>query len=279
MFAARVGQVTRFIALVVGIVASLLTIVLVWCEGRWDEKNQLPTDGVHAFVEGTLGTELAPELVVAVLPELFPDEFRPVDAFLASQGVAAPTAGDWIDQYGFIRKSLAPPPNDQSPFPVGFVRSFHRPGGGGPAPVPVVALSCAACHSAEIRTSADKPGVVFYGVGNPSMNLLAFSEAFRVVLLKRESAEGSSPASFVLTLDKIRNKWAEKGRKLTWTENGIVQVWLDAARAEVGGYQRVIDEPYRAEQLADPRFVLAGPARTQPFRSLIRVHLDRPGRW
>jgi hypothetical protein len=278
MFVSQVGRVTRILALTVGIVASLLTIALVWCESRWDEKNQPPEDGIHAFVEGTVGTELAPEVVLAVLPELFPDEFHPVDSFLKAEGVSAPSAGDWIDQFGFIRKSDAPPPNDQSPFPVGFVRSYHRPGGGGPSPVPFVALSCAACHSAEIRTSPDKAGVVLYGVGNPSMNLLAFSEAVRAVLLKREGPEGSSP-QYTLTLEKVRNKWAEKGRTLTWTEEAIILVWLGGARTEIGGYQRVIDEPCRAEQLADPRFVLAGPARTQPFRSLIRVHLDRPGMW
>jgi hypothetical protein len=258
------------------VIALAGTVALVYLEDSWDARNQPPADGIHAFVEGSVGTEVAPEVVVAVLPDLFPEEFSPVDTYLKAQGVQAPSAGDWIDQYGFVRKSLAPEPNDQSPFPVGFVRSYHRPGGGAPSPVPFVALSCAACHSAEIRTAEDQPGVVLYGVGNPTMNLLAFSEAIRAVILKRESVD-ASPPGYVLTSEKIENAWVAKGKPLTATEKVMVRLWLMAARPELADYQRVIDEPNRADQLADPHFLPAGPARTQPFRSLVRVHIDRPG--
>jgi hypothetical protein len=109
------------------------------------------------------------------------------------------------------------------------------------------------------------------------MNLLAFSEAIRTVLLKRGPSTKEGPGPYLLTLERVRDKSAEKGRTLTTVEELVIRLWLSGSRDEIGGYQRVIDEPLSAEQLADPQFVLAGPARTQPFRSLVRVHLDRPG--
>jgi hypothetical protein len=271
-------RLARFLGLVIGLVALGSTIALVLLEDSWNENNNPPVDGIHAFVEGSLGTELAPEVAMAVLPELFPDEFRPIDAYLKSQGVEKPSAGDWIDQFGFIRKSLAPEPNDKSPYPVGFVLSYHRPGSGASSPVPFVALSCATCHSTEIRTEVDKPGVVLYGVGNSTMNLLAFSEAFRRIMLKRVNPDDlNSP--YVLTAKAIEDKWAEKGRTLTIPEKVMNRLWLAVAQSALADYQRVIDDPFGPPQLFDPQFSPAGPARTQPFRSLVRVHLDRPGMW
>ena len=94
--------------------------------------------------------------------------------------------------------------------------------------MPFVGLSCAACHSAEIRTEVGKPGVVLYGVGNPTMNLLAFSEAVRGVLVKRTNP--TEPKSdFVLTLGAVKDAQAKKGHALTLEETVMVRAWISAA--------------------------------------------------
>jgi mono/diheme cytochrome c family protein len=271
-------RLARALALGFGILALGATVALVNLETSWDARNRPQPDEANAFVNGTIGTELAPLVVFEVLPDLFPEEFHPVDSFLKSQGVEKPSGGDWVDQYGFIRKELAPEPKDGTALPVGFVLSYHRPGGGAPSPVPFVALSCAACHSAEIRTRIDRPGAVFYGVGNQAMNLLAFSEAVRGILLRRED-NNNRQSPYRLSLAAVEEKLLQKGRSLTTTERAMIWAWLSASRGELEDYQRVIDEPYPPARLFDARFMMAGPGRTQPFRSLVRVHLDRPGWW
>ena len=50
-------------------------------------------DPETAFLEGTIGTELAPLPVLMALPVLVPEHFHP----------GGPAAGDWIDQFGFAR--------------------------------------------------------------------------------------------------------------------------------------------------------------------------------
>lgn len=268
------NRLFRGAALAIALAALGFTVWLVAAERSWNEANAPQPTPAAAFINGSIGTELAPLVAFEVLPDLFPDEFHPLDR-LKNQPNG--THGDWIDQYGFIRKSLAPAENnDGTPLPVGFVLSHHRPATGAPSPVPFVGLSCAACHSAEIRADASKPGVVVYGVGNPTMNLLAFSEALRGVFSKKR-VDDQSASEYVLTLEAIQKEQAKRGRTLTILEQTMVALWIRAARAEQLRYAEVIDDPLPPEQLFDPQWMPAGPARTQPFRSLVRVHLNRPG--
>jgi mono/diheme cytochrome c family protein len=81
----------------------------------------------------------------------------------------------------------------------------------------------------------------------------------------------------VLSLEHIvRARRDARLRVLTRTERVFIGLWLRAARAELDEYQRVIDEPVSVAHLMDPAWIPAGPGRTQPFRSSVRVHLDRP---
>ncbi len=265
------ARFARLVAVSIGALVLIATVGLGVAEREWGRANQPAGTSEEAFVTASIGTELAPLAAFEVLPVLFPDEFHPIDQYLSAHGRKEPGTGDWIDQYGFIRKSIAPPPTGSSDLPVGFVLSYHRPGSGAPSPVPFVGLSCAACHSTEVRLGEDTPGFVVYGAGNSTMNLLAFSEAIRRLLVKRNGD------AFVLTVEAIAAARAQAGKPLTTTERVITWAWLRAARAETLEYQRVVDDPYLASQLFDPRFLPAGPNRTQPFRSLVRVHLDRPG--
>lgn len=271
-------RILRTVLLLAALAALGGTVALVVAESRWAEANRVKESPTDAFVNGSIGTELAPLVAFEVLPDIFPDEFRPLEKYFASFKKPLANAGDWVEQYGFIRRDLAPEPKGDSPLPVGFVLSHHRPGNGAGSPIPFVGLSCAACHSAEIQTDPDKPGVVLYGVGNPTLNLLPFSEAVRALLVKR--VDPNNPESdFVLTWDSIRQAHATKNpnRELTLAERILTTAWLLGARGATLKYREVVDDPYDAVQLMNPRFLLAGPSRTQPFRSLVRVHLNRPG--
>ena len=69
------------------------TFVFMFAESRWVDPN--PTSPRDYFLHGSTGTELMPLAVFQVLPTLFPEQFQP----------AGNIAGDWIDQFGFVRGS------------------------------------------------------------------------------------------------------------------------------------------------------------------------------
>ena len=263
------ARLARAIALLFGVAAVLGTVTLYVAERYWSARNVTANDPKAAFADASIGTELAPLAAFVVLPDLFPDEFQPLKGYFARFGRTVADPGDWVQQYGFVR--------GEGKLPVGFVTSYHRPGSGAGSPVEFVGLSCAACHSAEIQTDPDVKGTVLIGVGNPSMNLLAFSEAVRGALVKRTNP--ADPTSdYVLSVAAVDAARKNKGLPpLTLGERAMTFLWLTAARGETAAYQRVIDDPFDAGQLLDPRYIAAGPIRTQPFRSLVRVHLDRPG--
>jgi hypothetical protein len=67
------------------------TFALIFAESRWVDPN--PSSPRDYFLHGSTGTELMPLAVFQVLPTLFPEQFQP----------AGNNAGDWIDQYGWLR--------------------------------------------------------------------------------------------------------------------------------------------------------------------------------
>lgn len=264
---------TLFVVACLGIILTVTINIMI---ERWDKKNTAYNDGLDAFVNGTLGTELAPLAVIEVLPKIFPKEFNPLGSYLGTQ--TDPQMSNWVYQFGFINREYSPNPiNKKIKLPVGFTYSYYRPESGAPSPIPFVGLSCAACHSTEIRTSYSRPGKVIYGAGNQNLNLLAFTEMLRNVFLKKVNPEDPN-SEYILTVEKIEEA---RGNKLSIYEKIFINGWLSALRSDdinsLKEYQRIIDEPYNASEVFNPRFILSGPFRTQPFRSLVRIHMDRPG--
>jgi mono/diheme cytochrome c family protein len=253
------------------IVVTLLLIAtagLIWLERGWAEP-QLSRDAEDAFRHGTIGTELMPLPVALVLPDLFPDEFSP----------AGQEAGDWVEQFGFIRSEPG-----SNGLPLGFVTSNYRPGSASPSPVPFVGFACALCHSTELRDGSGKVLKIVYGPGSVSLNLFSWIDAFQAALLKREpppdgaAPDPAKPTPYRLTAKLIVSKYQQKtGKSLGLWERGMISLWLQQIRKRLNDGLPRFDDPYGHGQSRDPNLVPTGPTRTQPFRTLIRNAFDRPG--
>src|SRR5687767_3132897 len=89
----------RGAAVAAGVAGLAATVALNVAQTTWVTPT-FHADPADSFVHGGLGNELAPLVVFEALPDLFPDEFRPVEAYLKrTTGKSAP-AGDWVEQYG-----------------------------------------------------------------------------------------------------------------------------------------------------------------------------------
>src|SRR5882757_7366821 len=75
------------------VVALLAIAVLIHLERGW--AKPVYRDAPEAFRFGTIGTELMPLPVALVLADMFPEHFLP----------GGPQAGDWVEQFGFLRNS------------------------------------------------------------------------------------------------------------------------------------------------------------------------------
>jgi len=229
-----------------------LTLAFLISERNWVKPQTL--DPEQAFLYGTIGTELAPLPALLALPELFPEHFQP----------AGPEAGDWIEQFGFLRTD---DPKARG-LPVGFVVTNYRPKSAAPSPVEFVGFSCVLCHSTEIRAEGSDETHFIIGPGNASLNLFAWADAFQAAILDEDR----------LTLENIVETYEEKtGQQLTAMETLFVGLWLREIRDTLKQALPRFDEPFGHEGSLTPEAVPTGPGRTQPFRTIIRRFLNLPG--
>jgi len=223
---------------------------LVAVEQTWDAPKHLSDP--EAFREGTIGTEAVPLPVLQVLPGLFPEYFQP----------GGPDAGDWVAQFGLVRRD----PRD--PLPVGFVVSRRRPKSGAPSPVPFVGFGCALCHTGRVyRTETDREGVLVEGAGNASLDFLPWVDAFRAAVLD----ERLTPAA-------VEQAYEGQGLQppLGVAERAMIRLWLVGARRTMKDGVAKYDAPITGPDTRDAHRVATGPSRTQPFRNLVRIMMDRP---
>jgi hypothetical protein len=158
--------------------ALILTGWLLWLERGWVVQPQV-REAQDAFQHGTIGTELMP----GGLGDPAKLDDPPTQDFLP-RGRAA---GDWIDQFGFLRSE----PRANQGLPVGFVVSNYRPASASPSPVPFVGFSCALCHTTELRDAGGHSTGQILGPGSVSLSLFSWIDAFQSAMIEREK----SPAS------------------------------------------------------------------------------------
>jgi len=229
----------------------LVTGVILILESGWATPPAKTKE--EAFLHGSIGVEIMPLVAFQVLPDMFPDRFQP----------AGPAAGDWIDQFGFVRGN----PESNYGLPLGFAVSNYQPKSGSPAPAAFVGFSCSLCHTAVIRTSEQDPGKIVYGMGSNALDLFAWVDALQGALLDEKR----------LTVDSIAKAYEAKFHKsLGATDKLMLTVWLNGARKALGPSMAKWDDPYDGPQLRDSRYMPNGPSRTQAFRELVRFYMDRP---
>jgi hypothetical protein len=238
-------------AICLAVLMLLGTFGLLFAEGSWLKTEARVSR--EAFLYGDTGTEIMPLPVLQVLPSLFPENFQP--------GGAA--AGDWVQQYGFIRGT----PGVNEGLPVGFFVSTRRPQSGGPSPVTFAGVNCSLCHTTRIRRSEDDPGVVVFGMGTTSLDFIAWVDAFKSSVLDEKK----------LTAKAIFDRYEREYHKtLGLAEKAMISLWLNQTRKTVQGTQPRFDSPYAGADLRNAQMMPNGPSRTQPFRNLVRNIMNRP---
>src|SRR5579859_4038749 len=222
----RVSQMVAVAVSAVVLVAALGFVVL---EKTWLGKE--PSTPEDYFLYGSTGTELMPLPAFQVLPDIFPENFQP----------AGKDAGDWVDQFGFIRGKEGV----NEGLPLGVDVSYYRPKSGAPTPVPFVGFNCAACHTAKIRRSPGDDGVTVYGMGNSAIDLVAFGEAVKTSILDPR-----------LTPDLITSTYESKFHKsLGLSDKAMISVWLKGAREGIRADMALRGWPLGGAQLRDSRYL------------------------
>ena len=265
----KLGRTSLIAANLVVLLLLVAVATLIWMERGWAQRHfRGPQD---AFLHGTIGTEVMPLVVAQVLPDLFPENFQP----------AGKDKGDWVAQFGFMIDA-----NDKANqgLPIGFAVSNYRPQSGAPSPAAFVGFSCALCHSTRVRESDADAGRIVYGPGSVSLNLFAWLDAFQASLLARQapaagqSIDPAKPPPYRLTVRAIDEAYRKKfGRRLSLSERAMTTLWLRQIRTRLTSGLPRFDEPYGAGHSRDPQVTPTGPTRTQPFRTLIRTVVNRPG--
>jgi mono/diheme cytochrome c family protein len=237
----------------IGLTAVLLiaTLLFVHAESTWVHPKSMGPE--ESFRYSTTGTEIMPLPVFQVLPVLFPDQFQP----------GGPGAGDWIDQYGFIRGQAGV--NDG--LPSGFFISNHRPKSGSPSPVPFVGINCSLCHTSLIKRTDNDPGVVVRGMGSTSLDFIAWVDGFKTAVLDEKRM---TPKAIFDAYEK------QSGTKLSLSDQLMIRLWLMQTRKTVQDLEPQVDNPYGGADLRNAQLMPNGPSRTQPFRNLVRNIMDRP---
>ena len=265
------GRLLQGVSLLLIGLTALGLVLTVWIlaqESAWlpppviKDSEEAQKRNEQAFFHGTIGTEVAPLPVIQILPELFPEHFRP---FPQAE------AGDWQRQFGFIpsaRVPIAHPAGENlEGVPLGFTLSHYRPRSGAPSPAKFVGLACATCHTTLIRRTDGKDHLAI-GVGNTALNLFAWLDAFQAALLDEEK----------LTMASIVSTYEAKSPPLSLEQKAIIALWLSGARAKLNADAQKYDLPYgNGLPFRNADLVPTGPGRTQPFRTLVRSVLHRPG--
>src|SRR5262249_55537038 len=127
-------------------------------------------------------------------------------------------------------------------------------------------------------------GRIVYGPGSVSLNLFAWLDAFQASILVRaapaagQGADAAKPPPYRLTVGAINDAYARQfGRKLSLAERAMTTLWLRQTRTRITSGLPRFDDPYGAGRSRDPQVTPTGPTRTQPFRTLIRTVVNRPG--
>jgi hypothetical protein len=139
------------------------------------------------------------------------------------------------------------------------------------------------CHTTILRTTPNSEPAPILGPGSATLNLFAWLDAVQAALLERQPlAEGAvfdpaHPSPYRITVATIVDDYAKSGRTLNLSGQLMTWLWLKQFRATLEAGLPRFDQPFGYGHSGLAENVPTGPTRTQPFRTLIRQVLDRPG--
>ncbi len=260
-----IGRAAGWLTIIASLAVLGLSAAWLWAEARWATVAALSPE--DAFVQGSIGLEAFPLKYAAVMQTLSADSFL-------TEG----QDGSIWEAYGFV----TPPATDRPACasnvaewaPVGVGVSTYVPVTAMQTPVQFAGLTCAACHSSALRMPDGSLGPVIHGTGNQELDVIAWSDGVRNAILDPrltvdaifEAYDAQCPA------DAAAEGWIDRG-----IERLVIGGWLSAAKAAIGGDLAKYDLPFDNAALRDPAAIPAGPGRTRPFRSVVRVSLDLAG--
>ncbi|MEM9199386.1 MAG: cytochrome c, partial [Pseudomonadota bacterium] len=290
-----IRRVVNWLAILTSIVLLVAACLWFYFERRWSawDENGPSATPYSAFVAGPIGLEVFPLKYAVVLNKISREAFlRDPEAVSFSDPTSDPTENLSVwEAYGFLPN---PASTGQAPcgpeagneLPFGFAVTDYLPLSAVETPVEFVGFTCAACHSGRVRHT-DGFSEIVVGMGNPELDVIGFSDAVRTAILDPK-----------LTVDAIYEAYGEIcpapqpdgmiGQVAGWIEGQIerqiIAAWIDQFRStvadEIGRYGPPrwphgpeIHSADTARHLLEP----AGPGRTRPFRSVVRVTLELPG--
>lgn len=267
-------RVLNGVVLVLSLLALGVSLAWLYLERNWSDRiaaDNADSTPYLAFTQGAIGLETLPVKYAAVIGQVSPDAF--------ATGTELDALPIW-DRFGFLPNQTegtggAPAcvGNAAQWLPYGFNVTNYLPLSAAVTPLEFAGLTCATCHSGHLLTADGGAGPIIDGMGNQHLDVIAFGDGVRNAVL--------DPA---LTVDAILDAYdAQCGN----TEEGdfvsdrveafLLGQWLNGFRAVIAGDTAKYDQPYHGADLLDSRLMPAGPGRTRPFRSVVRVALDLPG--
>lgn len=239
----------QILAVTVTAVLLVATGGLLIVERTWAGKEPATPEGY--FLHGSTGTELMPLAVFQVLPDLFPENFQP----------AGKAAGDWIEQFGFVRGSA----DFNQGLPYGISISQYQPRSGAPSPVPFVGFNCSVCHVARIHRTDGDAGFLIYGSGNPAIDLVPFGDAIKTSVLDEKR----------LTVDTIDSAHQQRfHHPLSLSEKLVIGYWLPGVRKALRASLPLRGQPYGGMDLRNSQLFPAGPGRNEPMKETVRFLIN-----
>ncbi|MCA8927396.1 MAG: cytochrome c [Alphaproteobacteria bacterium] len=261
-----IRKVVNTLAIVIGVVALVASVGWLVLEQRWSAGDtDGPKDGYAAFTHGAFGLEAFPIKYAVVAGRVSPAAFR----------TTLEDGRSLWETYGFLAnpkakdlKEQACQGNAEQWLPYGFAVTNSLPQTAVQTPLKFAGLTCASCHSGQIRKADGSLSAPISGMGNMELDVIAFSDAVRNAVLDPD-----------LTADRILDEYAKlcPNDSTGPIEAFMLDQWLSGARAGIGGETSKYGLPYHGAALKSADAIPAGPGRTRPFRSIVRVAMDLPG--
>lgn len=270
-----IGRWASWLAIALSAVLILATGGWLYLERTW-RAPVITDDPAGAFAHRSIGLEAFPVKYAAVMQTLSADSFFPKGQ-----------TGDIFEDFGFVPNPAgaerACESNVADWAPVGFGVSRYIPVKAIQTRTQFVGLTCAACHTARLRMPDGSRGPVIEGLGNQELDVIAWTDGVRNAILDPKLTSDAiidAYAAQCAGFDEEGDGWLARnlvGPVQRQIDGVIIGAWLDGFRDSVKTDLSKYGLPRAGADIRNPDLIPAGPGRTRPFRSVVRVALDLPG--